>query len=63
MYELYDRVEHLPTGKSCIIIDIEDGIDEETGIPVIVYALEVEDQSDQDWFYWAEESEIMRLQK
>lgn len=61
MYEIHDRVEHKPTGKACFIIDIDNGIDEKTGIPGTIYALESEDQSDSDWFYWAEESEIEKL--
>lgn len=56
MFELYDRVLDKVTGKSCFVIDIDDH-----GPEGIVYGLEAEDQSDFDWFRWAEESDLKKL--
>ncbi|GEM_PF-4472585 len=56
MYALYDRVLDKVTGKPCFITDVDDHGDDG-----VVYALEVEDQSDDDWFRWAEEDELEKL--
>lgn len=61
MYELYDRVRHIPTGKPCFVIDVDEGVDEATGVPGVLYGLEAEDQDDPDWFYWAEDRELEKL--
>lgn len=61
MFGLHDRVRHKPTGKDCFIIDIDEGVDETTGVPGVIYGLESEDQSDSDWFRWAEEGELEKL--
>ena len=52
VYSLYDKVRHIPSGKICFIIDVDEGDDG------AVFGLEAEDQADTDWFYWAEEDEI-----
>ena len=56
MYALYARVLDKVTGKPCFITDVDDHGDDG-----VVYALEVEDQSDDDWFRWAEEDELEKL--
>lgn len=56
MFGLYDRVLDKVTGKTCFIADIDDH-----GEKGVAYALEVEDQSDDDWFRWAEEDELEKL--
>lgn len=55
MFKLFDRVLDKATGKTCFIIDIDDG---DQGP---VYALEAEDQGDEEWFRLAEESEIEKV--
>lgn len=61
MFELYDRVLHLPSGKQCFVIDVDEGIDEKTGVPGVIYAVESEDQSEPNWFYWADEEELRKI--
>ena len=56
MFSLYDRVLHVPSGKPCIILDIFN-----EGRKDPHYALEVEDQDDPDWFYWAEIGDLEPL--
>lgn len=56
MFKLYDRVLDKVTGKPCFITDVDDH-----GIDGVAYALEVEDQSDSDWFRWANEDELEKL--
>ena len=56
MFQLYDRVLDTVTGKPCFIIDIDDH-----GVAGIVYGVESEDQADDDWFRWAEESELKKI--
>lgn len=56
MFGLYDRVLDKATGKACFITDVDDH-----GEEGVAYALEVEDQSDDDWFRWAEEDELEKL--
>ena len=53
---MFDRVLHIPTGKPCFIIEI---LDEGTTSESI--GLEVEDQDDEDWFYWAKEQDLEKL--
>lgn len=56
MFKLYDRVLDKVTGKPCFITDVDDH-----GKEGVSYALEVEDQSDSDWFRWADEDELEKL--
>ena len=55
MIDLYDKVFHKPSGKECFVIHVDEG-DEGT-----VYGLEAADQDDSDWFYWAEEDELVLI--
>ncbi len=61
MFNLYDRVLHKPSGKPCFVIDIDDGSDAGMGQCGVIYGVEAEDQNDADWFYWAEEYELVKL--
>lgn len=61
MFDLYDRVLHKPSGKPCFIIDIDEGIDPDTGLQGSIYGIEAENQDDNDWFYWAEENELIKI--
>lgn len=63
MFAEYDRVLYKPKHKACLITDIDEGVDEKTGIPGVIYLLEAEDQNDPEWFYWAEEDELEKLPK
>ena len=56
MFELYDRVFDIVTGKPSFVIDVDDH-----GEEGVVYGLEVEDQNDPNWFRWAEEAELKKL--
>ena len=56
MFKLYDRVLDKVTGKPCFIIDLDDHRGEG-----VVYAVEVEDQGDQDWFRLAEKDELEKI--
>jgi hypothetical protein len=63
VFDLYDRVLHKPTGKPSFVIWIDEGVDPDTGIEGVIYGIEAEDQYDEDWFYWAEENELEKLQE
>lgn len=56
MFRLYDRVLDTVTGKPCFVVDIDDH-----GVTGTVYGVESEDKADDDWFRWAEESELKKI--
>lgn len=56
MFKLYDRVFDKVTSKPCFVIDVDDH-----GTEGVVYGVEAEDQTDTDWFRWAEEYELEKL--
>lgn len=60
MFAMYDRVLDKKTGKPCFVIDIDDNSGE--ALPgEEVYGLEAEDQTDPDWFRWADFHDLEKL--
>lgn len=56
MFELFDRVFDKVAGRSCFVIDVDDH-----GESGIVYGVEAEDQSVEDWFRWSDESDLVKI--
>ena len=55
MLSLYDRVLYIPKNKPCLIIDVDASGESP------IYGIEAEDQTDDDWFYWADERDLLKI--